>query len=272
MQLSTTQLKHQTALPSRRRHHIGRQLIPWLVPLMLLIVWQITAQAGVLSASVLPAPTTVLQDGIALTQSGELPRNLAVSLFRATTGFAIGAIVGFVLALLTGLSTTWRLALDSSVQMVRNIPHLSLIPLVIIWFGIGEPAKITLVAIGVFFPVYINTFHGLASVDPELLEMGHVYGLTRWQQFRQIIFPSALPTILVGIRYALGVMWTTLIVAETVSTSSGIGYMSTNAQDFLDMKTILLCIIIYALLGKLSDTMVKALERQLLSWQKGNVA
>ncbi|MGL4535004.1 MAG: ABC transporter permease subunit, partial [Weissella cibaria] len=131
----------------------------------------------------------------------------------------------------------------------------------------GEPAKVTLVAIGVMFPIYINTLHGIQSIDPKLIEMGQSYRLTKWQMLTKVIFPGAMPTILMGLRYALGVMWTTLIVSETISASSGIGYMETNAQQFLDMPTIFLAIIIYAILGKVSDWIAALLESILLDWQ-----
>lgn len=153
--------------------------------------------------------------------------------------------------------------------MIRNIPHLALIPLVIIWLGIGESAKISLVAVGVFFPIYINTFHGIRSIDKSLIEMGSSYGLSKKQMLMKIIIPGALPSILMGFRYALGVMWTTLIVSETISSSSGIGYMETNAQQFLDMPTIFLSILIYAFLGKVSDWIALSFETILLNWQKG---
>ncbi|GEL13841.1 ABC transporter permease [Lapidilactobacillus concavus DSM 17758] len=220
-----------------------------------------------MSSNTLPAPLAVLQDAIKLTQDGTLPRNISISLYRATIGFLVGGSLGFILGFLNGSSRWRRELLDSSIQMFRNVPHLSLIPLVIIALGIGEWAKISLVAVGVLFPVYINTYHGIRSVDPELVEMGRSYGLSKRELFAKIIFPGALPTILMGVRYALGVMWTTLIVAETIASDSGIGYMSTNAEDFMDMKTIICCIVIYALLGKLSDLIAKNIERLVLTWQ-----
>ncbi|WP_262315681.1 ABC transporter permease subunit [Lacticaseibacillus parakribbianus] len=244
------------------------RLLPWLIPVLLIGTWQVAVNAGWLNSNLLPSPWSVVQDGIALTQTGELPRNISISLFRATAGFAIGGSLGFVLGLANGLSKVMRGLFDTTIQMLRNIPHLSLIPLVIILLGIGETAKISLVSVGVMFPIYINTYHGITSVDPELLEMGKAYGLSKRALLTKIIFPGALPTILVGVRYALGVMWTTLIVAETISSNSGIGYMATNAQEFMNMDTVLLCIVIYALLGKLSDIIAKALESLCLEWQK----
>ena len=150
--------------------------------------------------------------------------------------------------------------------MVRNVPHLALIPLVILWFGIDESAKLFLVALGVFFPIYLNTLHGIRTVDPQLIEMGRIYGMTDSELFRRVIFPGALPSIFVGIRFALGIMWLTLIVAETIAASSGLGYMAMQAREFMLIDVVVLSILIYALLGKLADSASRALERLTLSW------
>jgi sulfonate transport system permease protein len=150
--------------------------------------------------------------------------------------------------------------------MIRNIPALALIPLVILWFGIEESAKLVLLSVGVFFPVYINTFHGIRTVDPALIEMGRCYGLSGWRLYREIILPGALPSILVGIRFALGLVWVILIVSETISAQSGIGYMTMNAREFLQTDVVLLGILLYALLGKLADIFARLLETWLLRW------
>jgi sulfonate transport system permease protein len=150
--------------------------------------------------------------------------------------------------------------------MIRNIPHLALIPLVILWFGIGEEAKLFLVALGVFFPIYVNTLLGIQSVDPQLVEMGRIYGMDSLQLFRRVILPGALPAIFVGLRYGLGIMWLTLIVAETIAASSGLGYMAMQAREFLLIDVVVLSIVIYALLGKLADSLARLLERFFLAW------
>jgi sulfonate transport system permease protein len=150
--------------------------------------------------------------------------------------------------------------------MLRNIPHLAMIPLVILWFGIGDAARIFLVAIGVLFPIYINTFHGIRTVDRGLLEMGKVYGLKPWELFWQVILPGAMPSILVGVRFALGIMWLTLIVAETIASDSGIGYMAMNAREFMQTDVVVFSILLYALLGKLADAIARLLEAKLLQW------
>lgn len=151
--------------------------------------------------------------------------------------------------------------------MLRNIPHLALLPLVILWFGIGEQARLFLVSLGVFFPIYLNTYHGVRSVDPGLKEMGAVYGLSRWGQFRHIVFPGALASVLLGLRYALGVMWLTLIVAESLASNAGIGHITMNAREFMQTDVLVMGIVIYALLGKLADSAARQLEGRLLRWR-----
>jgi sulfonate transport system permease protein len=217
-------------------------------------------------ANVLPAPSAVAEAFWRLTLSGELIQNIGVSTARALAGFAVGGSIGFALGLANGLSALSRGLTDTTLQMIRNIPHLALIPLVILWFGIDEEAKLFLVALGVFFPIYVNTLLGIQSVDPQLVEMGRVYGMDRRALFFQVILPGALPAIFVGLRYALGIMWLTLIVAETISASSGLGYMAMQAREFLLIDVVVLSILIYALLGKLADSLARLLERLSLGW------
>lgn len=241
-------------------------LLPWAVPALILIVWQALGSAGYISSRILPTPWAVLEAGYQLARQGTLLESVAISTQRALLGFAIGGGIGFALGLLNGVVPIAEKLIDSTVQMVRNIPHLALIPLVILWFGIEEEAKLFLVALGVAFPIYLNTFHGIRSVDPGLIEMGKVYGLGRLALFRKVILPGALSSILVGVRFALGIMWVTLIVAETISANSGIGYMAMNAREFMQMDVVVLSIVMYALLGKLSDLIARLLERTWLRW------
>src|SRR4029453_13884963 len=208
-------------------------LIPWIVPLAIILIWQLACVTGFVSARVLPAPSDVALAGWKLLLSGELPRNIWVSFWRASIGFLIGGSIGFSFGLANGLSQLSEALTDTTLQMARNIPHLALIPLVILWFGIDESAKLFLVALGVFFPVYINTLHGIRSVDPQLVEMGRSYGMSAATLFRQGIPPGALPSIFLGLPYALGICWLTLTVAETIAASSGIGYMAMQAREFL---------------------------------------
>jgi sulfonate transport system permease protein len=243
-----------------------RRVIPWILPCILVICWQLSGTLGWMSNRVLPTPTQVILAGYRLTLSGELQAHLLISFKRAAVGFLLGGSLGLVLGVITGASKTIESILDSTVQMLRAIPHLALIPLVIVWFGVGESAKVFLVALGVLFPIYVNSHHGIVSADPSLVEMGRIYGLSQFGVFRSILLPSALPSILVGIRYALGVMWLTLIVAETIAATSGIGYMAMNAREFMRLDIVMLSILLYAVLGKLADMIAKFLEHRLLTW------
>ncbi len=239
---------------------------PWALPLALIAVWEISARIGWLSSRILPEPWAVAQAFWTLTVSGELLLHLRTSLWRAMSGFAIGAGAGLLLGLLTGSVRRAETLLDTTLQMVRNIPALALIPLVILWFGIDESAKLFLLAVGVFFPVYLNTFHGIRSADQSLVEMAQSYGVRGWPLYRDVILPAALPSILVGVRFALGLVWVLLIVAETISAQSGIGYMTMNAREFLRTDLVLVGILLYALLGKAADVLARALERRCLRW------
>lgn len=238
----------------------------WIVPAAIIFLWQILGQIGWISTRILPTPAAVVEALIALIRNGLIFEYIGTSTTRALIGFAIGGSIGFILGLLNGIFPLAEKLIDTSVQMIRNIPHLALIPLVIGWFGIGEEAKVFLVALGVAFPIYLNTFHGIRTVDPGLVEMGKVYGLRGMALYATVILPGALPSILVGVRYALGIMWITLIVAETISADSGIGYMAMNAREFMQMDVVVLGILLYALLGKLSDSVARLFEWKFLQW------
>ena len=244
---------------------LAERLAPWALPLVLLAVWQAAVEFGWLSSRILPRPAPCSRPAgrcCAAARSGSTWRSAAGARRSAFIGGAIGLVLGFV----TGLSKWGERFLDSSVQMIRNVPHLALIPLVILWFGIDESAKIFLVSLGTLFPIYLNTYHGIRGIDPGLLEMARSYGLSGFALFRQVILPGALPSILVGVRFALGFMWLTLIVAETISASSGIGYLAMNAREFLQTDVVVLAILLYAVLGKLADLAARGLERVWLRW------
>ena len=260
------QARHSARKPAVLRRLLRSPAAPWIVPLLLLAGWQAAARFGTIPANVLPAPSDVLAAGWRLALSGELFDNIAVSSRRAAIGFAIGGGLAFALGLLNGLSRIGEALTDTTIQMVRNIPNLALIPLVILWFGIEDEARVFLVALGVFFPIYVNTFHGIRTVDPQLVEMARSYGMPRRDLFRRVVLPAALPSIFVGLRYALGIMWLTLIVAETIAANSGIGYMAMNAREFMMIDVVVLAILLYALLGKLADSVARLLERLTLQW------
>ena len=261
MAASTTKRTSVAPWPSLRH-----ALAPWALPVALLLAWQLAAQWGWLSSRILPEPWAVAKAFWHLAASGELWLHLKTSLWRATVGFVIGAGLGLLLGLFTGSFRHAETLLDTTLQMVRNIPALALIPLVILWFGIDETAKLFLLAVGVFFPVYLNTFHGLRSADQGLIEMAKSYGLSGWPLYRDVILPAAMPSILVGVRFSLGLVWVLLIVAETISAQAGIGYMTMNAREFLQTDVVLVGILLYALLGKLADLFSRGLERHCLRW------
>ncbi|WP_159717175.1 aliphatic sulfonate ABC transporter permease SsuC [Geminicoccus flavidas] len=245
---------------------LAGHLAPWALPITALVVWQAASSVGFISNRILPAPDAVLAAFWRTLLDGSLISNTLVSTQRALLGLLIGGGIGLLLGIATGVWRSAETLFDSSMQMLRNVPHLAIIPLVILWFGIDESAKIFLVAIGCAFPIYLNTFHGIRTVDRRLIEMARVYGLGPAALFFRIVLPGALPSILVGLRYALGIMWLTLIVAETISASSGIGYMTMNAREFLQTDVVVLGVLVYALLGKLADSLTRVIERRALVW------
>jgi sulfonate transport system permease protein len=246
---------------------LGRAAAPWIAPLILLLAWELASRSALLPHQLLPAPSDVLSTGIQVTLHGDLLVHLGVSTLRAAAGLLVGGSIGLVLGLATGLSRSLQLAIDGPLQMLRAIPALALVPLVILWFGLGETAKLFIVAVTVVFPVYLNTFHGVRSVDPSLLEMARVYEVRGWALYREIVLPGALPSILVGLRFALGMSWLVLIVAESIGATRGLGYVAMNAREFMQMEPLVLTILLWALLGKLTDVGARKLERWLLPWQ-----
>ncbi|MGO4441259.1 aliphatic sulfonate ABC transporter permease SsuC [Rhizobium sp. RAF56] len=241
-------------------------LLPYLVPLVAVATWQLASSVGWISSRIMPSPADVVAAFWRTTVSGQLPYDIAVSAGRAFGGLFVGGAIGFLLGIANGISKLSERLTDTTLQMLRTIPHLAMIPLVILWFGIGEESKLFLTSLGVLFPVYLNTYHGVRNVDRDLIEMGRVYGMSSWTLFRKVIFPGALPSIFVGLRYALGIMWLTLIVSESIAASSGIGHMANNAREFMMTDVVVLSLVIYAILGKLADVVARALERRTLQW------
>jgi sulfonate transport system permease protein len=237
-----------------------------VLPAVLIALWQLSSASGLLASSVMPSPLEVVQAAMELWRNGSLLHDIYVSVRRVFVGFAIGASTGLVLGFIVGLSALARSAIDRSLQMVRTIPHLALVPLMILWFGIGEEPRVLLVALGTLFPVYINTMSGIRNVDAKLLELGRSYGLGRFELIYSVVLPGALQPILVGIRYALGVAWLTLVVGETIASRDGIGYLVQNARELLRIDIIVLAIFLYAIAGWLADLLTKLVERRLLRW------
>ncbi len=245
------------------------ELLRWVFPTLLVLLWQLASSVGWLSSVILPAPSAVIKSGGELLSSGKLQEHLLISAGRALGGIALGGTLGFLLGLLCGAQRWADVLLDSTFQMIRSVPNLALISLVIMWFGIGEEGKLFLIALGTFFPVYLNTFHGVKSIDPRLLEMARIYGVGPLERFRRILLPGALPSVLVGLRFSLGIAWLSLVVVESFGARSGLGFLAMDAREFMQTDIVVLCIFIYALIGKGADSLVRLLERRWLTWHTG---
>jgi len=251
--------------PAAKRR--SRQWLRVLSPLALLILWQIGCSTGWISSRTLAAPSQVIASFIDLTSDGSLQHHLLVSLGRVAKGIAVALVVGGSLALLAGLSRTGEYVIDAPMQMLRTLPVLALIPFFIIWFGIGEVPKVALVAVAAVFPIYLTLYSGIRGVDPKLIELAKIIGLSRGAMIRHVILPGALPTALVGVRYSLGISWLILVAAEQVNASSGIGYLMNDARDFMRIDILVVGLLIYACLGLIVDILVRWLERRLLGWR-----
>ncbi|WP_249435652.1 ABC transporter permease [Paenibacillus sp. Marseille-Q4541] len=240
----------------------------WILPTLLLIFWQAAGSLHLIAPNLLPTPIAIVEQFIKLLVSGTLWGHFESSMIRALSGFVLGGLTGLFLGLFTGLGKIAERTLDPTLQMLRTIPLLSLIPLFILWFGIGEFSKILMIALGAFFPVYVNTFLGIRSVDVKLYEVSSIFQFTKLQLLLRLILPAALPNILLGIRLALGVSWLVLVVAEMMGTSSGIGYMIQDARAYSQTDIVFVGIIIFAVIGKLSDSIVRIMESRMLRWRE----
>jgi sulfonate transport system permease protein len=238
---------------------------------LLLICWQVVTGAGLVSSRSLSSPASVVRAANELWTTGELQRNLAASLYRVGWGLVAGVAVGLVIAVIAGFFRLGEDILDSSMNVLRTVPVVALLPLIIVWMGIGEPAKIFLIAVGTAFPVYINTFSAIRGIDVKLVEAGRAFGLGRLGLIRRVIVPGAFPGFLVGLRWSWGVSWLLLIFAEQVNASRGIGYLMTQAQSWNRTDMIIMGVVVYGLLGLLGDGLVRLLEATLLSWRRGFV-
>lgn len=239
----------------------------WLSPLLLLLSWEILSRAGIIPSHTLAAPSTVLVTLLAMIRSGELPSNLFVSFGRAALGFGLGVGLGIVFGLLAGLSRQGEALVDPVMQIKRTIPVVALAPLFIIWFGIGETPKIALIAFASLFPVYLNLYNGVRGVDKRLVDAALSFGLNRWQLIVHVILPGALPSLLVGLRYALTVSIVMLVIAEQINATAGLGFLVNNARDFMRTDIIVVCLMVYALLGLGADLLIRIVENRALAWR-----
>ncbi|HEX3459550.1 MAG TPA: ABC transporter permease [Acidimicrobiales bacterium] len=255
--------------PSRRSRRVPRQVRRLVGPLLVLGLWQLVCSLGVFSSVEVASPLAVVDAGRQLWATGELQTNLLISLQRVAEGLVVGVAAGVVLAVISGLFHRGEDLVDPIIQAARSVPILGLVPLAIIWFGVGETPKVFLIALGCTFPVYINTFAAIRGVDSKLVEAGQTFGLRRWGLVRRVILPGALPGFLVGLRFALVSSWLIVVVAEVINAKSGIGYLINEAQSWNRTDIIMLGLAIYAVLGLVADAIVRLLERRLLTWRRG---
>jgi sulfonate transport system permease protein len=251
---------------ARRSEPKHYALLSWAAPLTLLLVWELLSRLGLIQSVVLPPPSSVFVTAQKLLVTGELQANLRASLLRALGGFSLGASVGLLLGVAVGLSRLLHALFDRSLQIIRAVPFLAVVPLVLVWLGIGEASKVFLIALGSLFPMYLNTTLGIRQVDPKLLEMCQLLGLRRSQLIRYVILPGALPSILNGVRLALTTSWLALVVAESFGATAGIGFLATNAREFLQTDVMVFVIVLYAIIGIVSDSLARKLEQRLLAW------
>ncbi|WP_343241955.1 ABC transporter permease [Streptomyces sp. SID13666] len=250
-----------------RRRHVPRWLRRTAGPLLLLALWQVLSSTGVLEPDILASPGTIARAGKELIADGTLPSAMLVSLQRVALGLVFGVLAGTALALVSGLSRLGEDLVDASVQMLRTVPWVGLIPLFIIWLGIGEAPKIALISLGVAFHLYLNVYAGIRGVDEQLIEAGTSLGLSRWGLVRHVVLPGALPGAMTGLRYSLATAWLALVFSEQINADDGIGFVMNQAREFFRTDVIVVCLVVYAFLGLTADIVVRTLERLLLQWR-----
>ena len=241
-------------------------------PLVLVGAWWTASAAGALNPAVLSSPEQVAKSAWQLWQSGQLQSAIGVSLYRAAAGLAIGVATGLVLGVITGF---WRLGeelLDSPLQILRALPFLSLVPLFMVWFGIGDEARIILIAVATTFPMYVSTAGGVRAVDPKLVEAMRSFGLRGWALVREVVLPGALPSLLSGFRLSMTLSVIALIAAEEINTTSGIGYLMNQAETFSRTDILTVCVLLYGLLGLGADLIARGTERVLMPWRPRRAA
>ncbi|QAU12379.1 ABC transporter permease [Halorubrum sp. BOL3-1] len=249
------------AVPSVDRF---RWLLGLVVPTALVAVWHLLVATGVVAAYQLPAPLRVAETLYAMGASGELWGHVAITVQRVLLGAGLGIAVGTVLGTVTGLSETSNDLLDPLFQSLKNIPSLAWVPLFLLWFGIGETAKVLLIAVGAFFPVYLNLSTAVANVDEELLEVAEVYDLGRIESLRRVTFPAALPGLFVGIRGGVGLAWMFVVAAELIAASQGIGFLLSDGRTLARPDIVVGSILLFAFFGNLSDLAVKEVENRVV--------
>ncbi|XMN10490.1 ABC transporter permease [Streptomyces griseobrunneus] len=250
-----------------RLRSVPRWLRRTVGPLLLLALWQVFSATEVLHPDVLASPATIARAGAGLIADGTLPAAMGVSLQRVAVGLVLGGVIGTALALVSGLSRLGEDPVDATVQMLRTVPWVGLIPLFIIWLGIGEAPKVALIALGVAFHLHLNVYAGIRGVDAQLIEAGESLGLNRWGLVRHVVLPGALPGAMTGLRYSLATAWLALVFGESINADAGIGFLMNQARELFRTDVIVVCLVMYCFLGLTADVIVRTLERLLLQWR-----
>ncbi len=237
-----------------------------IIPAALLAGWWAITALGIVKTYQLASPLQVARELVSLAQDGTLAGDLGASIARVVAGFAIGCILAVAIGILVGLSRTAERIIDPTLQAIRAVPSLAWVPLILLWLGIGEDAKITLVAIGAFFPVYINFVAGIHNVDRKLIEVADVFGLSRLERARRIVLPAASPGLLVGMRIGFTQAWLFLVAAELIASTKGLGYLLMQGQQITRPDQILVAILLLALCGKITESGMRAIEHRSLRW------
>jgi len=252
---------------ARKTRALPPSLVGWILPLVLVGAWEAAARAGLVRSNHLPAPSVVALTILHLAQSGDLTDHLTATLGRLGLGFLAGAAAGTVAGSLTGASRTLRLLVDPLIQGLRSVPSIAWVPLFILWLGIFEASKVALIAVGVFFPVYLNLMSGIAGVDRKLIEVGRAHRLGHVELIRRVLLPAALPAYIVGLRGGLGLGWMFVAAAELMGASEGLGFLLVDGQQTGRPAIVIAAILLFAVLGKLSDIVLARAGQALTAWQ-----
>lgn len=244
-----------------------RWILGSILPILLIVVWEVAGRFGWIEAYLLPTPTRIVEEISNMAASGALVSHLSATLGRVAIGFSLGAVVAVILGTAVGYYNLAEKVMDPLIQAFRSIPALAWVPLFILWMGIGESSKVTLIAVGVFFPVYLNIVAGIRGVDRKLIEVGKIYGFTISETLRRIVLPAALPSFLTGIRSGIGLGWMFVVAAEIMGASEGLGYLLIVGQNTYSPELIIASIVLFAVIGKITDSLLKKLEAKLLNWQ-----
>jgi sulfonate transport system permease protein len=264
---SSLQATVSSARPAVPAGRAGRPhpALGWVLPALALLAFEVLVRSGVLAAHLFPAPSEIVRTLFDL--GSGLASHIGVSIARVAGGFAIGASLAVVAAVVVGLDRRAEALLDPTLQALKSVPSLSWVPIFILWLGIFETSKVALIAVGVFFPVYLNLMSGVQGVDRKLVEVGRIYGLSQFALIRRVLLPATLPSLYTGLRVGLSLAWMFLVAAELIAATRGLGYLLTDGRETSRPDIVLAAILLLAVLGKLSDSVLKSLERRALAWR-----